>query len=181
LVRPSFFLWVRPVSIKVQVEVGDFSALAEQAAARATEVVAGELFAAFQQSFTAKAWPWPRALPTRQLKGATVAEKAASYNRGEGTDPGSPRNLIDTGNLRQSGTWQMTGRFEATYTWNASYALAIHDGAMIFPWGRRDVPRVQLPARPWTRAVLAQENVPGIEVYDVGQRLKDVWLQQLRR
>jgi hypothetical protein len=40
---------------------------------------------------------------------------------------------------------------------------------------------VPVPARPWTRAVLGQENVSGIRVYNVGDRLKSVWLAQFRR
>ncbi len=154
------------MSIKVTVRSGNLRARAEAAARRATEIVMGELFAAFQQSFTAKAWAWPR---------QTV--------RSDGSTVGSPRNLIDVGSpgLRSSGFYQMTGPFQATFKWSALYATAVHEGAMIFPWGNRDAKRVYLPPRPWTRAVLGQENVSGIRTYDVGDRLRNVWLAQLRR
>jgi hypothetical protein len=154
------------MSIKVTVRSGNLRARAKAAARRASEIVMGELFAAFPQSFTAKAWAWPR---------QTV--------RSDGSTVGSPRNLIDVGSpgLRSSGSYQMTGPFQATFKWSALYATAVHEGAMIFPWGNRDAKRVYLPPRPWTRAVLGQENVSGIRTYDVGDRLRNVWLAQLRR
>jgi hypothetical protein len=151
------------MSIKVRVSSGNLRARAEVAARRASEIVMGELFAAFQQSFTAKAWEWPR--ETQRTVGVV----------------GSPRNLIDTGNLRQTGTYQMSGPYQATFKWSANYATAVHEGALIYPWGNRDAERVYLPPRPWTRAVLGQENVSGIRTYDVGDRLRNVWLAQLKR
>lgn len=187
------------MSVKVSVTSGNLQALAEQAAQRASEIVMKELFAAFQASFDANAWDWPRSLPTRKLTGTTLAERLRSYNQGKGITPPNPRNIVDTGNLRGTGSWQMTGPYQATFTWSAQYATAVHEGASIYPWGslrrarnrglssRQTVGpiapprRVQLPARPWTRAVLGQENVSGIRVYNIGQRLRDVWLDKLRR
>jgi hypothetical protein len=151
------------MSVRVTVESGNLAKLAEQAAQRATEIVMGELYGAFQQSFTAQAWAWPR--ETKRTVGTA----------------GSPRNIIDTGSLRQSGSYKMTGPYQATFTWSANYATAVHEGALIFPWGNRNARRVQLPARPWTRAVLGQENVSGIVTYNVADRLRNVWLAQLRR
>jgi hypothetical protein len=151
------------MSIRVTVSTGNLQARAKAAARRASEIVMGELFAAFQQSFTAKSWAWPR--QTQRTVGVV----------------GSPRNLIDTGNLRQTGSFRMTGPYQATFKWSADYATAVHEGAWIYPWGNRDAERVYLPPRPWTRAVLGQENVSGIRTYDVGDRLKNVWLAQLRR
>jgi hypothetical protein len=152
------------MSVRVTVtQSTNLQALAEAAAQRATEIVMGELFAAFQQSFTAQAWNWPR--ETKRTVGTV----------------GSPRNIIDTGSLRQSGTWQMTGPYQATFKWSANYATAVHEGARIRPWGNRNAALVQLPARPWTRAVLGQENVSGIQTYNAADRLRNVWLAQLRR
>jgi hypothetical protein len=151
------------MSIKVRVSSGNLRARAEAAAQRASQIVMGDLFAAFQQSFTAKAWEWPR--QTQRTVGVV----------------GSPRNLIDTGNLRQSGAFRMTGPYQATFKWSALYATAVHEGAMIYPWGNRDAQKVRLPPRPWTRAVLGQESVSGVKVYDVGDRLRNVWLAQLKR
>ena len=168
------------MSIKVRIDSGDLGRRAEAAAERATEIVMGELYAAFQQSFTAKAWDWPQDLPTRKLSGATLAEKARSYRDGEGVSGGSPRNLIDFGNLRQTGSWQMKGRYQATFTWSASYATAVHEGASIYPWGNRRARRVILPARPWTRAVLGTENVSAIKPFPFQKRLKDVWLARFK-
>ena len=152
------------MSVKVTVSQStNLQALAEAAAQRATEIVMREMFAAFQASFTAQAWSWPR--ETQRTVGTA----------------GSPRNIIDTGSLRQSGTWQMTGPYQATFKWSANYATAVHEGARIYPWGNRKAARVQLPARPWTRAVLGQENVSGIRAYNAADRLRNVWLASLRR
>ena len=167
------------MSIKVRIDSGDLYRRAEQAAERAVEIVMGELYGAFQQSFTAKAWDWPRDLPTRKLDGANLREKLANYNKGKGIRAGSPRNLIDFGNLRQTGSWQMQGRYQASFTWSASYATAVHEGASIFPWGNKNT-RTILPARPWTRAVLGTENVSAIKPFPFEKRLKDVWLAKLK-
>lgn len=167
------------MSIKVSLSGGDLSGRAERAAQQATEAVMREVFAAMQQSFTAKAWDWPQNLPTRKLKGATLAEKLRSYEAGEGVRAGNPRNLIDFGNLRQTGSWSMTGPYSAQFTWSANYATAVHEGARIRPWGnRRRV--VTLPARPWTAAVLGRVTVPGIRPFPIDQRLRDVWLARFR-
>jgi len=168
------------VSIKVRVDSAGLYRRAEQAAERATETVMGELFGAFQRSFTAKAWDWPRDLPTRKLKGATLAEKIRSYEAGEGVSGGSPRNLIDVGNLRQTGSFQMRGKYQARFTWSADYATAVHEGASIYPWGNRQARRVILPARPWTRAVLGTENVSAIKPFPFQKRLKDVWIAKFK-
>jgi hypothetical protein len=172
------------MSIRVTV-TGGLRARAEAAAQKASEIVMKELAAAFDQSFAAKAWTWPRDLPTRKLNGDTVSKKAASYRRGEGLRAGNPRNLIDVGNLRQSASYRMTGPYQATFKWSAPYATFVHEGGYIWAWGRRPPLKgaraVYAPPRPWTRAVLGQENVSGIRTYDVGDRLKNVWLVQLKK
>jgi hypothetical protein len=170
------------MSIKVRVDSGGLARRAEQAAERAVAIVMGELGAAFQQSFTAKAWDWPRDLPTRKLKGATLAEKIASYQAGDGVRAGNPRNLIDTGlaGLRGAYSMEMLGKYRAKFTWSKDYATAVHEGASIFPWGNRQARRVILPARPWTRAVLGQEQVGAIKPFPFDKRLKDVWLAKFK-
>lgn len=168
------------MSIRVSVNSDGITARAEAAAQRATQAVMRELFAAFQQSFTAKAWDWPSDLPTRKLKGATLAEKIRSYEKGEGSRAGNPRNLIDVGNLRQTGSYEMTGPYAAKFTWSANYATAVHEGARIRPWGNKRAALVTLPARPWTHAVLGRVTVPGITPFPLQQRLKDVWLAKFK-
>lgn len=171
--------------VRVQVEMVDMEAKAEAAAQAATKAAMGELFAEFQHSFTVKAWNWPRDLPTRKLSGATLREKLASYQADEGVTAGSPRNLIDFGNLRLTGDWGMTSSYQARFAWSANYATAVHEGAWIWAWGRRP-PRkgaraVYLPPRPWTRAVLGQEQVAAIRPFPLQQRIKDVWLAHFRQ
>lgn len=142
------------MSINVRVN-GSLTAKAEEAARKANEAVARELFAAFQQSFTAKAWDWPG---ETQRRVGTV---------------GSPRNLIDIGNLRQSGFYEITGPYSARFTWSAAYATAVHEG---YRRQRADGSYGTWPARPWTAAVLGRVKVPGIEPFPISKRMKDVWL-----
>lgn len=171
------------MSIKVTVEMGDMLQRAERAAEEATRAVMAELNAAFFQSFSAEAWNWPYDLATRKLGtkgGATLREKLESYRKGEGIKAGSPRNIIDEAVLRQSGVMNMTGQFEATFTWATRYATAVHEGAMIYPWGNRKARRKPLPARPWTSAVLGTVRVPGIDPFPFGERLRNVWLVEFR-
>lgn len=171
------------MSTRVTVTSGDLYARAEAAAQKAAKEALNELFGAMQQSFTAKAWPWPRDLPTRKLGtkgGATLAEKLRSYRAGEGVRGGSPRNLIDFKNLRDTGVPTMLGPYQARFTWSAEYAAFVHEGGVIWAWGRRPPKKgaraVLAPARPWTRAVLGQEIVSGIKPFPLQQRVKDVWL-----
>lgn len=144
------------MSVTVKLSSIKFRAKAEQAAKRATLITMGELSAAFQQSFTAIAWNWPR--QTVRSGGIVVS---------------SPRNLIDTANLRQTHSWQITGPYQATFRWSANYATAVHEGAVLRGGTR-------LPPRPWCRATLGQENVDGVVVYKLDDRLRNVWLGYLR-
>lgn len=127
---------------------------AEDAARKAAQAAFRELFAAMQQSFTAKAWDWP-----------------GETDRRVGT-VGSPRNIIDIGNLRQSGSWEING-YRATFRWSANYATAVHEGYRRF---RADGSYSTWPARPWTSAVLGKVRVNGIEPFPLQQRMRDTWL-----
>jgi hypothetical protein len=169
------------VSVRVTVSSGDIYPRVEAAAREATKRAMGELFAAFQQSFTAKVWDWPRETIRGQYRFKGRGKRRRRVRSGAvGFKVGSPRNLIDIGNLRQTGSWRMTGSYQATFKWSANYATAVHEGAWIHPWGNKDADKVLLPARPWTRAVLGQEQVAAIKPFPLQQRLKDVWLAKLR-
>lgn len=153
------------MSIGVKVN-GSLRGRADEAAKKATEAVMRELFAAFQQSFTAQAWKWPR--KTRRKRGKAVV--------------GSPRNIIDMGasGLRGSGSWQMTGPFTAEFKWSALYATAVHEGYITRLRGDKQGPGLLVPARPWTSAVLGKVQVPGIKPFPLEQRLRDVWLARFK-
>lgn len=135
---------------------------AEQASIKASKIVFSELNGRFQDAIGTKAWEWPR--PTVRSDGKEVT---------------SPRNIVDTGSLRQSNTFGIE-RYEAVFRWTANYASFVHEGAMIFPYGDKRRKRVWTPPRPWTSAVLGDEQVPGIEVYKLPERFRDVWLKCLK-
>ena len=106
-----------------------------------------ELFGRYQASFNPSAWNWPR--ETRRRVGRV----------------GSPRNIVDTGSLRQSGTYTFTDPYTMEARWSASYATAVHEGARL----RNGT---ILPARPWTDAVRGTVQVAGITPYPLGERLR---------
>lgn len=144
--------------MKVNVKVtGTLEQRAERAAEQAARVVLAELFSRFQASLTAPVWQWPR--PTVRSNGGIV---------------GSPRNVIDTGNLRGSGYFQYTGKYHAIFSWSANYATAVHEGARLRSGAL-------LPARPWTSAVLGTQPINGIKVYPLAERSKQVWLRYFLR
>ena len=76
----------------------------------------------FQKRITANQWQWP-------------------------TDP-SPRDIVDTGQLRDSYTPTAISATEHEHAWNTEYAMAVHEGAVFK--NRQYV----MPARPWVRVTL---------------------------
>lgn len=159
------------MSIKVKVKAAtSYRKKAEEASRRATEIVMGELSAAFQASFDAEVWSWPRA--TYRSNGSVVTE---------------PRNIIDTKGLYNSHSWTMTGPYQATFRWSKNYATGVHDGAYLVPFGKFNKAdfigpqrRIYLPPRPWTSAVMGTQPTEGITPFPLGSRLRDVWKVQIK-
>ena len=75
----------------------------------------------FQQRITANQWPWP-------------------------TDP-SPRDIVDTGQLRDSYTPIPMPPNMYEHSWDTEYAMAVHEGAVRGDGG-------SMPGRPWVRVTL---------------------------
>ena len=144
-------------SVRVTFESGDTGRAAVQAASEAFKAGAQELFGRMQDSFAEDAWQWPN--ETRRQNGRTV---------------GSPRNIIDTANLRQTGLWGLESPFSARMVWSASYAAAVHEGARL----RNGT---FLPPRPWTKAVTGEERVSGITPYPIEERVGSLWFRYMRQ
>jgi hypothetical protein len=144
-----------------------------QAAQTAARVVFPELFSAFGDAIGSPVWSWPR---------VTIRQGSLRRDgtRTAGFAVGSPRNIVDRGLLRQSGSFQVTGS-ACTFRWAVGYATAVHYGARIHPWGDRDRPTVLLPARPWTDAVLGNLLIPGIEAYDYREQFRVAFISAWRR
>jgi len=106
-----------------------------------------ELFGRYEKSFNPSAWNWPR---ETQRRVGTV---------------GSPRNIVDIGTLRQSGTYTFPDAYSMEARWSAQYATAVHEGARL----RNGT---ILPARPWTDAVRGTVQVSGIPVFPLGRKLQ---------
>lgn len=147
------------VSVRTRVQLTPRIAVRSGRAAEiAARVVFPELNSAFQDALGTKAWDWPR----ETIRGATYRQDGT---RTPGRKVGSPRNIVDLGTLRASNSFQVNGSL-CTFRWSVGYATAVHNGANIHPWGDKSRPLVNLPARPWTSAVLGTIRVPGIEPYD---------------
>jgi hypothetical protein len=147
-------------SVKVNLDVAGRSRKAAESAAK---LVFPELNSAFQDALGSKVWSWPR---------TTI--------RSNGQEVGSPRPIVDTGILKASNSFAISGTL-GTFKWAVNYATAVHYGASIHPWGDREREKVTLPPRPWTSAVLGTIRVAGIEPYDYRSQFKAAFIASWRR
>lgn len=77
-----------------------------------------------------------------------ITEPKWDWPRGE-----SPRDIVDTGDLRKSQEMAIDSRpgvMETKYRWTVPYAAPVHDGAVFKATDSEGNPRT-MPARPWTR------------------------------
>lgn len=126
-------------------------AILKAAAEKAFQQTAAELDGRFADAMTGANWEWPRE-SKRGVSGITVGEKAKNYAKKK-YNTRSPRSIVDSGDLAGSRVFTK-GKVEASWIWSIDYAAAVHDGARIQPWGNKNAKTVELPARPWTDAVL---------------------------
>lgn len=88
----------------------------------------------FTQAIEDPTWPWPG--ETQRHRGEAV---------------GSPRNIVDRGEL--VGSYQPgAGRQRYSHSWNAEHAMAVHEGSVY-----RD--GSTMPGRPWARQTLRDTDV----------------------
>jgi len=145
---------------------------AQRASEAAARIVFPELNSAFQDALGSKVWPWPRTT----YRGGTYRRDGT---RTKGFKVTSPRNIVDLGTLRASNSFQITGSL-CTFRWAVGYATAVHYGANIHPWGDKTRPLVNLPARPWTSAVLGTVIIAGLEPYDYREQYRASFIQAWR-
>ena len=157
--------------ISVQVKI-DVAGKSQRAAEEAARTVFPELNSAFQDAIGSSVWQWPR----ETVRGATYRRDGT---RTPGKVVGSPRNIVDLGALRASNSFRISGTMGA-FRWAVGYATAVHYGANIHPWGDK-TRTVNLPARPWTDAVLGKILVPGIEPYNYKEVYKAAFISAWKR
>jgi hypothetical protein len=87
---------------------------------------AQELDGAFRQAITSPLYEWPRPTP-----------------RSNGQIAGSPRDIVDRGELRDSQKNSIRD-FEGNWVWNAPHSIIVHEGATLRSG-------TVLPPRRWTR------------------------------
>lgn len=130
---------------------GSVTAAATAASNAAVRAIAAELNGRFQDALGSKVWEWPN--ETKRSNGQIV---------------GSPRTIVDSGILRASNSFQVEGPV-AFFRWSVNYASAIHEGATLRNGGT-------IYPRPWTRAVMGDETVAGVQPYDYRRAMFDRWL-----
>lgn len=59
----------------------------------------------------------------------------------------SPRDIVDTGELRRSYVGERDSQFEHSHAWNVEYGMAVHEGYVLKNGTR-------MPGRPWTKEPL---------------------------
>ena len=134
----------------------------QDAAAKALKQTAAELDGRFDDAISSAVWPWPRQ-SKRGLGGSTVGERAKQWSS-KSFNTGTPRSIVDSGELKQSKVFSMSG-MKAEWIWTANYAAAVHEGARISPWGNPRNGTVTLPGRPWTKAVLVGGTSASVPVF----------------
>lgn len=156
---------------------GNAVAALRKAAAEAMKQTAAELDGRFDDAISSSVWPWPRS-SKRGLGGSTVGERAKQWAN-KGFNTGTPRSIVDSGELKQSKVFNIKG-LKAEWAWTASYAAAVHEGARINPWGDPSNGAVTLPARPWTDAVLVGGTSASIPVFNFTEELAKNLTKRLR-
>lgn len=113
--------------------------LIEDRLERAWERYSQRLEAQFTKEIGTKQFSWPTEYRTTR----------GSYNRkGKGRESaGSPRDIIDSGALRQSIQRTQTGKFAYRFSWNVDYSLYVLKGY-------RTSAGNQMPARDWITPAL---------------------------
>lgn len=156
------------VTFKVQ---GNPNAVLQAAVEKAFMQATAELTGRFDAAISGNHWPWPR--QSKRFGGGSSLSDVAKQWKMSSFNTGSPRSIVDSGDLKQSRDFVLNkSGLVAKWNWGVDYAAAVHEGAYIHPFGDKSR-SVQLPARPWTTAVLQGGTVAqGIEVYPLSENLK---------
>ncbi len=129
---------------KGNLEKGYRTALVK-ALSSSTRKVENQVKEAINTNMTSSIWAWPR--DTERQSGRTV---------------GSPRDIIDTGNLLSKNYVRITYTTRGASIIvgnNSPYAGIVHFGGYILPYGDRSKRPVFIPGRPWIGVALGTATV----------------------
>lgn len=101
----------------------------------ALDITAEVANTAFKDAIEQPLYEWPRT--TVRKSGEVVS---------------TPRNIVDTGDLRDSQEHQKVDELNHQFSWNVPYAIQVHEGAVLKSG-------TELPARPWTREAIARTDL----------------------
>lgn len=121
--------------MKIEIDSRLIEERLEKAFERYSQLLEGQ----FTKEISTKQFTWP----------STYKTTRGSYNRkGKGRESvGSPRDIVDSGALRQSIVRSKSGPFSYRYTWNVDYSLYVLRGY-------RTQAGNQMPARDWISPAL---------------------------
>lgn len=99
---------------------------------------------------------------------ASIWDWSGTTMRKNGTTVGSPRNIVDTGELKRSKAVKVahfpnSSAFSIRYS--APHANIVYHGGAIQPYGNKNAPTVFLPGRPWVGALL--QGTHGLDKFDL--------------
>lgn len=123
--------------MRIEIDGSSIEQRLEQAFASYTQ----RLEAQFTKEISTKQFNWP----------STYKTTRGSYNRkGKGRESvGSPRDIVDSGALRQSIQRSQNGPFAYRFTWNVDYSLYVLKGY-------RTSKGNQMPPRDWIKPALVK-------------------------
>ena len=118
---------------------------------RALKAAALRLDSEFTSEISLEKWPWPN--------------DTFRHDDPPDSPTGSPRDIVDYGQLRASQTRKQPDRSTFEWTWPVNYSAIVHEGGR-FKSG------TAYPARPWTKS--AEKNVKPLEYFtDILERELD--------
>lgn len=107
----------------------------------------------------------------KEALGAAVSSSTWQWNgktttRSNGSTASSPRDIVDTGRLKNSlkikESFNQSGS-KIGIAYSAPYAALVHYGGVVLPYGNKRANTVIIPARPWISATL--QGTHGIKLF----------------
>lgn len=122
------------------------------------QIIQTQLTKALDEAIEASIWKWTPGVTTKRKNGEQVT---------------SPRNILDTGELKNSLRMNIKGN-SINVAYRRPGSLITHYGGYIRPYGNKNAAKVYLPPRPWVRSVMYGEN--GFEAFP----FNDIWKQAIK-
>ena len=108
----------------------------DSAVKKALEKTADLLSNEFDKEIDKSKWPWERGTTVRKARPPV----------------GSPRDIVDTSDLKNSKKQEIIDPYSVKWTWEVDYSAIVHNGGQFLDG-------TEYPDRPWTRDAPKQANI----------------------